>query len=89
MPFFNPGQNTEYAYVLSVILSWFVDADVVDSVMRDSSTMTVGQVKRRVNTAAVLDDSVCLHAVRKYCDSASWAALEAVVADVKRDHVWL
>ena len=37
----------------------------------------------------MLDDSVCLNAVLAYSDSESWAALEAVAADVKRDHVWV
>ena len=51
-----------------MILSWFVEADVVDSVLRDSSIITVGQVRRRVNTAAILNVSVCLNAVLAYSD---------------------
>ena len=70
------------------MLSWFVGKAVADAAVRDGTTVTAQQVERRATTPAALDDSVCLRAIRRYCDAGAWEALEAVVEMLENDTVW-
>ena len=77
-------------HVHSVILSWFVDRQVKDTVLARKRLIQEEDVEIKPERipASCLDENVCIQSVQKYFSEDAWAAVLQVIEVVGKNPVW-
>ena len=79
-----------YNFIIIVMLSWFVDKQVKESVLSRKRVVEESDVEIRPERipSSCLDENICIQSIQKYFSVDAWAAVEQVLEVVKRNPVW-
>ena len=78
-------------YFITVMLSWFVDAEKVRTVTHNNVLIEEEDVEVRPECVPTkcLDENVCMGKVRKYFTTDAWELVENVMERMRTKVVWL
>ena len=78
-------------YFITVMLSWFVDAEKVRTVTHNNVLIEEEDVEVRPECIPTkcLDENVCMGKVRKYFTTGAWELVENVMERMRTKVVWL
>ena len=79
-----------HSIIYIMILSWFVDVEVVNSAIACGKIVEENDIEVRLEKISVscLDENVCLETCRKYRSQDAWSALIGVVDILKENPIW-